>query len=351
MQNFDEFPRSTQIRRIRRLAAIALTAYDLEVVSITPLQHFLNTTFRVDTYTRANRASRNTNTSEHLQRFALRVSRPGFQDASNIRSELLWLQAIRVQTGMVVPEPILTRDGSLLTTVSTTGVPEPRHCTLFRWVEGRFHHSSLQPTELERVGTFMAMLHQHVQQWTPPAGFIRNCWDITGIRGEALGIDPAKSRSHLSLEDCEVLDATAQTVQKSMQALGEGTDVFGLIHADLHQGNYLFHKDKVHAIDFDTSGWGYFLYDIAVTFSTLLDRPDLPTLRAAFLKGYRKMRPLPLVDEQYIEIFTAARIMGHTLWLAAHIGEPAFGPKAALRVEYQIDMLRNFLIRSSFQTF
>jgi hypothetical protein len=42
MQTFDELPRSTQIRRIRRLAEIALTAYDLEVIRITPLQHFLN---------------------------------------------------------------------------------------------------------------------------------------------------------------------------------------------------------------------------------------------------------------------------------------------------------------------
>jgi hypothetical protein len=31
MQSFDDLPRSTQIRRIRRLAEIALAAYDLEV--------------------------------------------------------------------------------------------------------------------------------------------------------------------------------------------------------------------------------------------------------------------------------------------------------------------------------
>jgi Ser/Thr protein kinase RdoA (MazF antagonist) len=350
MQAFDELPRSTQIRRIRRLAEIALAAYDLKVIRIIPLQHFLNTTFRVDAYDRSNGANRNINASDHLQRFVLRVSRPGFQNASTICTELLWLQAIQSQTDLVVPEPILARDGSLLTTVSITDVPEARHCALFRWVEGRFHHSSLKPTDMEGVGAFMAKLHQHAQQWTSPAGFIRNRWDITGISGEALGIDPAKSRSHLSLEDCEVLDATAQIVQQAMQELGEGSDVFGLIHADLHQGNYLFHKGKVHAIDFDTSGWGYFVYDISVTFSTLLNRPDLPTLRATFLKGYRKVRPLSLEHEKYIDKFIAARIMGHSLWLAAHIGEPAFGPKAALHVAYQVNILKDFLKRSYFQT-
>lgn len=345
MQGFDELPRSTQIRRIRRLAEMALTAYDLEVVHITPLQHFLNTTFRVDAYARANGANRATITSDYLQRYTLRVSRPGFQDASTIRSELLWLQAIRGQTDLLVPEPILACDGSLLTTVSIAGVPEPRHCALFRWVEGRFHHSSLKSIDLERVGKFMAKLHQHVQHWTPPIGFIRKRWDIAGIRGEMLGIDPAKSRSHLSLDDCEVLNATAEKVQLAMQELSEGSDVFGLIHADLHQGNYLFHKDNVHAIDFDTSGLGYFVYDISVTFSTLLNRPDFPMLRAAFLRGYREVRQLSLEHEKYIEIFTSARIMGHTLWLAAHIGEPAFGPKAAVRVTNQVGVLRDFLKR------
>ena len=85
------------------------------------------------------------------------------------------------------------------------------------------------------------------------------------------------------------------------------------------------------------------MYDIAVTFSTLLNRPNFPDFRAAFLDGYRQMRPLCVEHEQFIEIFTAARIMGYTMWLAAHIGEPAFGAKAAVRVTYQVGILENFL--------
>ena len=85
------------------------------------------------------------------------------------------------------------------------------------------------------------------------------------------------------------------------------------------------------------------MYDIAVTFSTLLNRPNFLDFRAAFLDGYRRVRPLPVEHEQFIETFTAARIMGHTLWLAAHIGEPAFGDKAAVRVASQLRILEDFL--------
>src|ERR1700719_2670058 len=135
MQRFEDLPRSAQIRRMRRLAQFALTAYDLEQARITPLQHFLNTTFRIDI-------------PYPKQRYALRISRAGYQDAATIRSELLWLQAIRRETDLVVPEPLANRNGLLLTTVEIPGVPEPRHCVLFRWVDGRFHRARLCPADL-----------------------------------------------------------------------------------------------------------------------------------------------------------------------------------------------------------
>jgi Ser/Thr protein kinase RdoA (MazF antagonist) len=330
MPDFEYLPRGTQIRRLRRLAQSALTAYDLEQAQLTPLHHFLNTTFRIDI-------------PDQRQRYVLRISRAGYQDAATIRSELLWLQAIRRETDLVVPEPLANRDGLLLTTAEVPDVPGPRHCALFRWVDGRFHNATLSPADLERVGMLMAKLHLHVQRFTVPDGFMRKRWDLAGLQGEALGIEPDRIRRHLSPDDCNVLDRVAGRVGQTMLISGEGTDVFGLIHADIHQWNYLFHKGNVHLIDFDTSGWGYFAYDIAVTFSTLLNHPNLPVLRAAFLRGYRRVRPLPVEQEACIDTFIAARIFGHTQWVAAHIGEPAFGEKAAIRVAQQLGVLRRWL--------
>ena len=172
---------------------------------------------------------------------------------------------------------------------------------------------------------------------------VRKRWDLAGLQGGALGIESGLGRKHLSPEECSVLDKVAERVGQTMHILGEASEVFGLIHADIHQWNYLFHRGNVHLIDFDTSGWGYFLYDMAVTFSTLLNHPELPALRTAFLRGYRKVRPLAIEQEACIDTFVAARIFGHTQWLAAHIGEPAFGDKAAVRVAQQLDVLRNWL--------
>jgi len=101
---------------MRRLAEAALTAYDLGEVRLTPLQHFFNTTFRIDTCSPQGKK----------ERYVIRIHRPGSQDATTIRSELLWLLALRHEEGLIVPEPVSTRDGSLLTTASVAGVPEPQ---------------------------------------------------------------------------------------------------------------------------------------------------------------------------------------------------------------------------------
>ena len=71
MRCFEDLPRSTQIRYMRRLGQTALTAYELEQAKITPLQHFLNTTFRIDI-------------PYPKQRYALRISRAGYQDGVNV---------------------------------------------------------------------------------------------------------------------------------------------------------------------------------------------------------------------------------------------------------------------------
>src|SRR5713226_9817562 len=103
VQDFELLPRSIQLRRLRRLAQTALAAYELKAARLTPLQHFLNTTFRVDVPSHALKL--HGDGGEKFLRYALRISRSGYQDASTILSELLWLQAIHRETNLVVPEP------------------------------------------------------------------------------------------------------------------------------------------------------------------------------------------------------------------------------------------------------
>lgn len=342
-QHFEDLTRGGQVRRLRRLAETALTDYDLGEVHLKPLKHLVNTTFRVDTCLKSSGASQEYSTAGKEERYVIRIYRPGSQDALTIQSELHWLQILRREAGLVVPEPIPTHDGASLTLASTARVPEPRLCVVFRWIDGCFLKSSLGVKELERVGVLMAKLHRCAQCFVVPKDFFRKRWDYEGLRSGALGTDLEQSWAHLSREERAILDAVAERVQQTMQTLGEGPEVFGLIHGDLFERNYLFSKGEVCAIDFDGCGWGYYLFDIGVTFSSLLARTDYPVLRQAFLEGYRRVRPLSVDHEALIDTFIAGRLMCNVLWFAAHMDEPSYAMRAVRIIKYALRELKSFL--------
>jgi Ser/Thr protein kinase RdoA (MazF antagonist) len=109
--------------------------------------------------------------------------------------------------------------------------------------------------------------------------------------------------------------AAAHRVHTTIQTLGESPDVFGFIHAGLHQWNYVFHGEEVRAIDFDDCGWGYYTYDRAVTLSYLEDWGTFPALQDTFLTEYQRVRPLPRRYGECLEVFLAARILAMVPWI------------------------------------
>jgi Ser/Thr protein kinase RdoA (MazF antagonist) len=182
----------------------------------------------------------------------------------------------------------------------------------------------------------------------PPEGFTRPRWDAPALLGESMGIDLRASRDRLEPEQRTVIDAAMAYVEREMATLDEDPAAFGLIHADFHEGNYLFHRGQVRAIDFDNCGWGYYLYDIAVARSTLIGRfpARYPAMRAAFLQGYLLTRPIdlpPARREALIDMFLVARIRAHTLWQAGLLDNPVFRARAPARIALQVGIIRDLL--------
>lgn len=316
MRAFSSLSYRGQVGRLRGLGQMALDAFGVAGARLSLLAHFDNTTFRVDT--------------PGGERFVLRIHRahgsPSHPPRSpaEVRSEMDWLTALRRDLGLSVPVPRRTPSGEPLVIVATPGVPEPRICVLFEWLDGRFLNARLTPAHLEQVGTIIARLHQHALEWTPPPGFDR--WGV--------GIIPPESATHmlaLAAEFCEPDDvrtvqgiiAAVHAAQRELDAL-PGTS--GLIHSDLHQENYLFSRldGRVQAIDFDECGYGPFLYDLSVPLNELWGRKNLPELRAALLRGYQQLRPLPPDYYRYLSIFDALRILLLTNWHIEERNHPRF---------------------------
>ncbi len=159
-------------------------------------------------------------------------------------------------------------------------------------------------------------------RFAPPPGFER--WQIEEISDEAadhIADTVAEIGGPRSVATVERLLAEAR---RSQHELATESDVFGLIHSDLHQENYLFHRGEVGAIDFDDCGWGHFVYDLAVASSELRYRRDHPDLLAAMLSGYRDVRALPADHERHLEVFLGLRALKLTLWMHEQRDHPGF---------------------------
>lgn len=327
MRPFAQLTRGGQVRRLRGLARAALAAYDLGAARLWPLKHWNNTTFGVE---------------GAAGRFVLRINRPGFQDAAAIRSEMQWLRALRA-AGLEVPEPVPATEGELVVSRNEPGVPGPRDCTLFRWLPGRFLDAGLNGQALEQAGRLAAGLHTCARGFDSPPGFVRKRWDSHTLLGGDPGIDREGIRAFLAPGEEGVIEAVRARLEQAARELGEGQEVFGLIHADFHPGNLLFHRGAVAAIDFDECGWGWFLYDLAVMLSALRRRPGYAGLRRALLRGYRQARALPVGHERHLDTLVAARLLGLAIWIAGVADHPENRIQAPAAVAGTMRELKGFL--------
>ena len=183
---FSQLTHRGQIGRLKRLALEALEQYPIKPEKVTPLVHLFNTTFKVDTAD---------------GRYVVRINRPDFHSQGKIRSEMIWLAAIRRETELIVPNPLINLDGDLVTRAGVADIPEARECVVFRWVDGEFYRKKLSPAALGKVGAFMAHLHNHVQEFDFPESFDRLKLQLDGQVGEMVANGLENGRHHLSQED------------------------------------------------------------------------------------------------------------------------------------------------------
>ena len=336
---FSDLSQRGQVRRLTELAQSALKAYALEDTRLALLAHLWNTTFRVLT--------------PHGDRYLLRIHHPDQASVEVVCSELLWLSALRQEANLPVPQPVRNKEQHLVTVVTTSDVAQPRLCVLFRWVDGRFFDRGLTSAHLFQVGDLMARLHDHTAHWERPAGFSRKRVDSLNPAlhrrddgfDEAVAAEAIRTVSEVSTSEMGVVVAEAiRRVWCVVRTLGQAPEVFGLIHGDLHQWNYLFHRGAAGAIDFDDCGYGHWLYDLAVTLTELDGHhPHYPALRQSLLAGYRRRRALSVEHENYLNTFMALRRLQNVLGIFEERNHPAFRDTWQARVAGELRRLQVFV--------
>jgi Ser/Thr protein kinase RdoA (MazF antagonist) len=241
--------------------------------------------------------------------FALRLHRKDYRSDAQLRSEMQFMAALQAQ-GIAVPKPVLSRNANVIEHIDGT------QASVLTWLDGRPLGKSSVPLDIpERLTTFgrfgqlIAKIHTTADQWKPPHGFTRQAWDVDGLLGEAPQWGRFWDNPHLDKQQQKTLREVRDRLRRTLSA--RHFDM-GLIHADLVSENILIDGLNLQVIDFDDSGFGFRLQDLATALVKHEAEPDFAELKQALIAGYQSAR---LCDASSINLFLLIRHLSYVGWI------------------------------------
>ncbi|HEX3489724.1 MAG TPA: phosphotransferase [Streptosporangiaceae bacterium] len=275
----------------------------------------------------------------------LRVHRLGYHSQAEIESELAWMDALRAEAGVRTPRVQPGPGGERVMTMPDAGADGAlRHCVRFEYLPG-IEPADDDASHFAELGEITARMHQHARQWTRPAWFTRFRWDhdtAFGARArwgrwqDGIGVGPAERA---------VLGRLDDALAGRLAAFGTGPERFGLVHADTRLANLLVDGGRVSVIDFDDSGFSWFLYDVGTAVSFFEHQPHVPELVDSWLSGYRRVLSLPAEDEAEIWTFIMFRRLLLVAWIGSHQAAEIARELGAGYTRDSCDLAERFLSR------
>lgn len=208
-------------------------------------------------------------------------------------------------------------------TASLDGLADRRLFLLLRWIPGQQKLGiDFTVKDARDLGSYIARLHLHAEQFSPPEGFFRPRWDWESLFDES-AMYWRSVKVVLSGEELAALCLSAERIKDALDNIGENSDQFGIIHRDLHPKNTVFHEGVLYAIDFDHCGWGHYMYDLARPYlycERLGERYE--QVQEALLEGYQSRRSLPKDYRVVMETFVNMHRMNRFILALARLPEP-----------------------------
>jgi Ser/Thr protein kinase RdoA (MazF antagonist) len=265
------------------------------------------------------------------ERYVLRVYLNGKYYISSERDFQFELDLLAFLRGRDLPVAyaLPRRDGSLMGAIDVPG--GQRHVALFSFAEGQ-EAERISPQQGAKLGETVAAFHHAANDHQSSHPRYHLNLEYLLERPMALIAPLLRARGCSDLDRYQrFADAVADQI-RVLPAIG---DEYGLIHGDLHKGNFFLDaRDRPTLFDFDHCGYGWRSYDLAVCKGSLADEAW-----EAFLGAYQALRPLSEAELQMIPVFRKIRPIwdkGDILAMNAAWGE------AGLEDEYYDVITRMF---------
>ncbi|MDA2893334.1 phosphotransferase [Mycolicibacterium sp. BiH015] len=261
----------------------------------------------------------------------VRLHSIGYHTETAVRSELKWVEALKKDTDILVPEIMYTPSGKSVIVATSPTFP-PRYAAVFGMLPGTSPSSENYVADYRVLGHTTAQLHLHAASWTPPPDFDRFSWNLEGAFGVAPIWGSWRDGPGIGAKEISTLCAAEDLIRRRLIEYGQSPTRYGLIHADLRLPNILIDSGTVYVIDFDDCGFGWFLYDLAGALTFIEDDHQAPQMMASWLEGYTQVRALDEQDLAIIPSLIMMRRMVILAWLGSRPGTPVWreeGPKYA----------------------
>jgi len=281
------------------LAERAIVAYDINDCDLIFIRHSDSVTYKVETQ----------DTGTYLLRLhvpiVVAMGAHG-ADPKAVQSELLWLEALNQDTSLCLQQPVRNRDGDLVTQVALDQTLKPVNCSLLRWVDGEPYHRDLESEQTAwQIGEILARLHLHASGWTIPDGFHRPRRNSAYFERVLETIHPAHQDGRISAQDYGAFERSIVLLSEILDSLEATRQSSGLMHADAHKGNMLYHDGQIRLIDFSFCAFGNYMFDLGVCLSDMKQH-----LHDVFLESYQRLRPLPDGYQRLVEGFFVGSVIG-----------------------------------------
>lgn len=201
--------------------------------------------------------------------------------AAHIPSEYDLLDRLNKSLPDSAPTGIRTKEGCSFVRFECDDAPYL--LMLFSWLPGQ--HVSADDLSLDDAAAMAettARFHRASRQMAHD--FKRPRYDFEFYCGENSFYFRDDLRDHISAEDMTpFLKLKAIFAQYDKD---NGHDGKGMIHYDLHLGNFLFENGHARIIDFDECGYGYYLFDLGHILFAQHDHANAAELESVFIEKY-----------------------------------------------------------------
>ncbi len=267
------------------IAHTALGSYLLDVNEVSLINNEYNATFKV--------------TAADSTNYALRININSPRSAENIRAEVAWVKFLENVDGILTPRPIANRSGKFVTTVTHAHSGRELNCILYSWLDGEEVGDEPTLEQLHALGQAMARMHASSKDFVLPSdaalpSFQDPFWETEDFL--------LSDKSKLDSGEKDLISAAFKKIISRTDALYSRENP-QIIHADLHGWNMKWHNNQLSIFDFDDSGIGLPIQDIA----TALYYLDTPEQDEAMLNGYTSVRQLPPHTKADLEVLLIHR--------------------------------------------